>query len=137
MARDGLEDPGHGQVPGPATREGGRDLNSKGGEERGPGDPDDDGEGVDESLVRDSLVIEHPTDLGRRGHVVRKGPADEMPERPRDGPDDDDEEYESAEAFDDSRASAPHGVLPCSAVALPVPVTVTWSMPASERICMG
>jgi hypothetical protein len=78
-AGDGLEDPCDGEAGGVVAGECGGDLDGDRRHEGGPGDPDDDGEGVDEGLVGDALAVEGAADLGGGGNVVWKGPADEVP----------------------------------------------------------
>ena len=87
-------------------------------------------------LVGDALAVEGAADLGGAGNVVREGPADEVPQRPGDAGDQGGEQDEGGEALDDPN-DAGHGSSPCSAVAVPVPVTVRWSIPARERIWVG
>ena len=99
---DGLEDPGHREAGGVAAGECGGDLDGERDDQDGPGDPHDHGEGVDEGLGRDALAVEGPADLRGGGNVVREGPADEVPQRPRDAADQDGEQHEGAEAFDDA-----------------------------------
>ena len=120
----GLEDAGQGQARGVLPGEGGGDLDGDRGDEDGPGEPDHHGQGVDEGLVGDAVAVEGATDLAGGGDVVREGPADEVPQRPRDAGDQDGQERQGGETLED--ASDPgHGtaLLPCSAVAVPVPVT--------------
>jgi hypothetical protein len=135
-AGDGLEDPGNGKAGGVVPGECGGDLDSDRRHEGGPGDPDDDSEGIDEGLVGDALAVEGAADLVGAGNVVWEGPAHEVPERPGDAGDQGGEQHESGEALDDPD-KAGHGLAPCSAVAVPVPVTVRWSIPARERIWVG
>ena len=56
--------------------------------------------------------------------MVREGPADEVPECPGDAGGDAGEETESTEAFEDVPDTGHYGPPFCSAVAVPVPVTV-------------
>ena len=86
--------------------------------------------------VGDALAVEGPADLRRAGNVVWEGPADEVPQRPRDAADEGGEQHEGTETLGDA-GEAGHGLPPCSAVAVPVPETVMWSIPAKERIWVG
>ena len=110
--------------------QGGGDLNEEGGDEGGPAEPHHDGQGVDEGLGGNALTVERPAHLGGRGDVVRKGPADEVPERPGHPDYQAGEQGERSETFDQLRDLG-HGFA-CSAVAVPLPDTVRWSIPERE-----
>ena len=107
-AGERLEGPGEGEAAGATPREGGGDLGCQRGHERDPGEPDHHGEGVDEGLGGDAVVVEGPADLGGGGHVVREGPADEVPQRPRDASDERDQERQGAETLGDAGEAAAH-----------------------------
>jgi hypothetical protein len=64
-AGDRLEDPGEREPGGLPPGEGGWDLDGYRGDEHGPGDPDGDGEGVDECLVGNASLIESVAELGQ------------------------------------------------------------------------
>ncbi len=132
----GWKMPGDGQVGWVASGEGGGDLDRQRGDQGGPGEPDHHGQGVDEGLGRDALAVEGAADLGGARHVVRERPADEVPQRPGDPAHEGGEQHQGAEPLGDANEPA-HGAPPCSAVAVPVPLTVRWSMPATERIWVG
>jgi hypothetical protein len=100
MAGNWLKDSRHRQVSGMATREGGGDLGDKSDDERGPGNPDDDGERIDQGLVRDALAIEGSTHLAGRGDAVRERPAHEVPQRPRDPRYHDDKKCQGSETLE-------------------------------------
>jgi hypothetical protein len=124
-AGERLEDPGEGEAAGATPREGGGDLCGQRGHERGPGEPDHHGEGVDEGLGRDAVVVEGPADQGGGGHVVREGPADEVPQRPRDPGYEGGEKGEGAEVPDDAveadEATGGHGRLTLCLARVPRP----------------
>jgi hypothetical protein len=67
-----------------ASGEGSGNLNDDGRDEHGPGDPDHHGQGVDQGLIGDALLVEGVAHLSGRGQVVWERPANEVPERPRD-----------------------------------------------------
>src|ERR1017187_3678064 len=65
-----------------------------------------------------------------------QGPANEVPQGPRDAEHNGAQNNERPHAFGEAD-QADHGAFPCSAVAVPVPVTVRWSIPAMSRICVA
>jgi hypothetical protein len=134
---DRLEDPGNREPGGvPAGQSSGK-LDDDGHDKHGPGDPNHHGESVDKGLIGDALLVQGVAYLSRGGQVVWEGPADEMPQRPGDPNHEAGEETKGADTLEQP-TEARHPAAPfCSAVAVPVPVTVRWLIPAMLNICIG
>jgi hypothetical protein len=100
-----------------------RDFDHNGDQQNQPRDPDHNSERFDEYLIRDAVLIEPPTQLVPIRYSVRQRPANEVPQCQGET---DYEDCQQPKRGDSSAevTKAPHGPLPCSAVAVPVPVTV-------------
>ena len=132
---EGLEGSGDGEPAGAPAGERGGNLNGERCDEDDPGEPDDHGEGVDEGLGGDALTVEGAAELCGRGEVVWQRPADEVPERPGGPGDEADKHGEGGDPLEEVDDLG-HG-LACSAVAVPDPLTVRWSMPTRESSWAG
>jgi hypothetical protein len=89
-----LEEAGQRQPRHASPGEGGRELSGDRDHQDCPGNPDHQGQGVHKGLVGNALLVEGAADLARGRDMMRKGPANEVPQGPRDSDDQCEEEHE-------------------------------------------